>query len=367
MKILRLISRFVVGITFIFSGFVKGVDPLGTMYKIEDYFIAYGMDWALDLALPLAFLLVLVEFFLGAFILLNIRVKLTSYLLLAMMSFFTVVTFYDALYNPVPDCGCFGEAIKLTNWETFYKNIVLMVFTLIIVFTNPSKQALLNTLVKNVAGVVIAVLFLGFSWYGYRHLPPVDFRDWKVGKDMKQTGEPEYYLVYENKESGDQKRYLSAELPWNDSTWMSNWEFARQEIDNSNVVKPHNLQIMSIDGDDMTKQLIETDNYQFLVASYNLNSASDKGFGRIIETYKNISDSDIEFAVITASLEEEINNFREKFDTGIPVYQADDIELKAMVRANPGVVLLHRGVVIDKWHYHNFPNAQKIKNNLHSN
>ncbi len=366
MKTLRLISRIVVGITFIFSGFVKGVDPLGTMYKIEDYFIAYGMDWALDLALPLAFLLVLVEFLLGAFILLNIRVKLTSYLLLAMMSFFTVVTFYDALYNPVPDCGCFGEAIKLTNWETFYKNIVLMVFTLIIVFTSPSKQALKNTVGKNISGVVIAILFLGFSWYSYRHLPPVDFRDWKVGKDMKQTGEPEYYLVYENKESGEQKRYLSAELPWSDSTWMSNWEFVRQEIDNSNVVKPHNLQIMSVDGDDMTKQLIETDHYQFLVASYSLNSASENGFEKIIKAYKTISDGDIEFAVITASLEEEIILFREKFDTDIPVYQADDIELKAMVRANPGVVLLHEGVVIDKWHHHDFPGAKEIKNILHS-
>ncbi|HKK11090.1 MAG TPA: BT_3928 family protein, partial [Bacteroidales bacterium] len=284
-----------------------------------------------------------------------------------MMSFFTLVTLYDALYNPVPDCGCFGEAIKLTNWETFYKNVVLMVFTLVIILSKPSKRAIANTLTKNIGGVLAALLFLGFSWVSYQHLPPVDFRDWKVGNDMKQTGEPVYYLVYKNNSNGEQQRYLSSELPWNDSTWMSNWSFVRQEIDRSNVVKPHNLQIMTLDGDDMTKQLIEAENYQFLVTSYNLQQASSKGISKIIEAYRNLESNRFEFALITASLEEEITDFERKYNTDIPVYQADDIELKSMVRANPGVILLHDGIIINKWHYNDFPSAKEINNNYHSN
>ena len=137
-KIFTLISRLLVGCVFVFSGFVKGIDPLGTAYRIEDYFIAFGTQWAIPLALYLSVFLCTVEFSIGILLLLNVRIKEVAWLLLLMMLFFTCTTFYDALYNPVPDCGCFGDAIKLTNWQTFLKNIVLMVFVLTI-FLNRKK------------------------------------------------------------------------------------------------------------------------------------------------------------------------------------------------------------------------------------
>lgn len=361
MRIFRLISRIVVGITFIFSGFVKGVDPLGTMYKIEDYFIAYQMDWALDFALPLAFVLVLAEFLLGAFLLLNVRIKLTTYLITAMMAFFTIVTFYDALYNPVPDCGCFGEAIKLTNWETFYKNVVLMVFTLAILFTKPSQKALSHTKPKAVAGFIIALLFFGFNWYSYQHLPPVDFRDWKVGNDMTQEGEPKYYLVYENQETGEKQKMLSDEIPWDNEEWMNTWKFAEQQIDESSVKKPHNLEIISLeDGTDMTQLLIEEAEWQFLISAYNLETADESGLRKMVVLYEKLSDEGYEFALLTSSLDETVKEFRKKYNTDIPVYLADDIELKAMIRANPGMLLLNKGVVKAKWHHNDFPDADEI-------
>lgn len=361
MKRLRVVSRVIVGLTFMFSGFVKGVDPLGTTYKIEDYFIAYGMDWMLQAALPLAFLLVVIEFAIGAFILFNIRTRITSYALLAMMVFFTGVTFYDALYNPVPDCGCFGEAIKLTNWETFYKNIVLMVFTLVIVFTNRRVKYRSGSPGKDILGVIIILGFLGFSWYSYRHLPPVDFRDWKEGKNMKQTGEARYYLIYKNKSSGKEEKYLSSELPWNDSIWMKEWEFVKQKIDYSSVVKPHELQVMALDGTDMTREIIENDYYQFLVVSSDLQRANDSGLAKIILAYKELGDDRYDFAVLTASLEQEIDAFLKEYQTDMPVYQADDIELKSMVRANPGIILLKEGTIKEKWHYRDFPGPKEIQ------
>ena len=135
MKFLRILSRYIVGIVFIFSSFVKGLDPMGTMFKIEDYFIAYGTEWAMPFALFLTVVLCTAEFVVGILLVLNVRIRIVSWLLLIMMLGFTAMTFYDALYEPVPDCGCFGDAIIMTNWQTFYKNVVLMVFTLIILFT----------------------------------------------------------------------------------------------------------------------------------------------------------------------------------------------------------------------------------------
>lgn len=361
MKILRSVSRIIVGLTFVFSGFVKGVDPLGTTYKIEDYFIAYGADWAMDLALSLSFLLVLVEFMVGISLLFRIRIKLASTLLLLMMSFFTVVTLIDALYSPVPDCGCFGEAVKLTNWETFYKNIVLMVFTMIIVLTPSEKFKKPQVILRDYAGIIIAIGFLVFSWYSYAYLPPLDFRDWKVGNDMTQQGEPRFYLIYENLNTGEQHKYLSSELPWSDSVWVQNWAFVKQEVDYSSVVKPHNVDIVDEAGNDMTRQIIETDYYQFVVTSYDLTEASESGLKDIVSLYHDLDSEAYSVVFLTASLEEDIQNFLEENNTDIPVYQADDIELKSMVRSNPGLLLLKNGRILGKWHHHKLPTAKEIR------
>jgi len=133
MKFLRILSRYLIGAVFIFSGFVKGVDPMGTMFRIEDYFIAYGTEWAMPLAIVISILLCTAEFVIGVLLILNVKIKIVTWLLLLMMSGFTIMTFFDALYNPVPDCGCFGDVLILTNWQTFYKNIFLIIFVFIIV------------------------------------------------------------------------------------------------------------------------------------------------------------------------------------------------------------------------------------------
>lgn len=360
MKVIRLISRFIVGLTFIFSGFVKGIDPMGTMYKIQDYFFAYNLDWAIPSAIYLSFLLVTIEFSIGIFLLLNLRIKQTSWALLVMMVFFTIVTFFDALYNPVPDCGCFGEAIKLSNWGTFYKNVFLLVPTLIIFFSHKYRKITISQKKQDTVAALFVIAFLMVSYYSYTNLPAIDFREWKEGKDMKQTGKEKYYLIYKNKESGEKKKYLSSEIPHEDSVWMSNWEFVEQQIDDSQLERKHHLQITDFNNNDMTREIIENPDYQFLIAAHSLEKADERGLKKIVKLYKKLSDKGYDFALLTSSLEKQTKELERKYDTSLPAYQADGIELKAMIRSNPGLLLLQDGVVKQKWHYSNIPDTKEI-------
>ncbi len=362
MKILRNFSRIFVGIVFIFSGFVKGIDPLGTAYRIEDYLIAYGMHWALPLALFASISLCALEFLLGAVLVLNLRIKPLSWVLFLLMTFFTFLTFYDALYEPVPDCGCFGDAIKLTNWETFYKNLVLIVFVAII-FVNRKKfkpSWSMNT--QHIMIILIAIGFLSFSYLNYQYLPLIDFREWKVGSDMvpEEKGEAKIYLTYRNKETGEEKEYLSPDYPWNDSMWMTQWEFVDQRIDDSDVVRGHELVIEDSNGMDVTDNFIENPDYQLLVIAYDLKNAKKRPFKRLNELYREVDKNGISMIILTSTLPSDVVQYRNIIDKNIEVYQADDIILKTMIRSNPGLMLMKDGVVLEKWHYNNLPDFEEL-------
>jgi len=360
---LRNISRILVGLVFIFSGFVKGVDPLGTAYRIEDYFIAYGMDWANPLSLFLSIFLCAVEFTLGVALLLNLRLKLVSWPLLLMMAFFTVLTFFDAIYNPVPDCGCFGDAVKLTNWATFYKNIVLIVIVGIIFINRKKFTSVFLPKIDNLLIIAIFAGFLIFSFYQDRHLPWIDFLGWKTGADLvpDNPGKAKTYLTYRNKVTGEEKEYLSPNYPWNDSSWMAEWEFSDQRIDDSGVIKGHSLKIFDAAGNDYTETFVNNPGYQFLVVSYSLEAASRKGFEKIDKLHDDIYHDGHTLVVLTGSLDNEIQSFRQGLHPDIEFYHADDIELKMMIRANPGLVLLKDGVVMGKWHWRDLPDYKELK------
>jgi uncharacterized membrane protein YphA (DoxX/SURF4 family) len=363
MKALANICRILVAITFLFSGFVKAVDPLGTAYRIEDYFIAFGTDWAIPFSLFLSIFMCAVEFTLGAALLLNLRLKYMAWPLLAMMLFFTVLTLNDAIYNPVPDCGCFGDAIKLSNWNTFYKNVVLIILVLGIFFYRKKYKSIFVPRIDNIAIGVIFLAFALFSLQNYRHLPLIDFLGWKKGTDLvpDNPGKSKVYLSYRNKTTGETKEYLSPDYPWSDSTWVANWEFVSQRIDDSGVIKGHNLKIFDSQGTDYTESIINNPGYQFIVASYGLKSASRKGFMKINTLFEDVSRDDLSLVVLTGSLEDEIKSFREGLNPDMPFYQADDVELKMMVRANPGLILLKDGVVMGKWHWRDIPDYEDLK------
>jgi uncharacterized membrane protein YphA (DoxX/SURF4 family) len=363
MKILANISRILVALVFIFSGFVKGIDPLGTAYRIEDYFIAFGTDWANPLSLFLSIFLCTLEFTLGVALLLNLRLKYISWPLLLMMIFFTILTFNDALFNPVPDCGCFGDALKLTNWQTFYKNIVLILLVGIIFYYRKKYHSMFMPKIDNLAIIVIFTGFAYFSVHQYRHLPMIDFLGWKTGTDLvpDNPGIAKTYLTYRNKITGESKEYLSPNYPWNDSAWVANWEFVEQRIDDSGVIKGHSLKIFDAEGNDFTETFVNNPGYQFLVSSYSLESASIKGFMKINKLLDEVYSDGHSLVVLTGSLDDKIQVFRKELHPDLEFYNADDVELKIMIRSNPGLILLKDGVVMGKWHWRDIPDYEELK------
>lgn len=362
MKTAAHISRILTGLVFLFSGFVKGVDPLGMTYRIEDYFIAYGTEWAIPMALTLTLLLCTLEFMLGFAMFFNLGLKKLSWILLGLMIFFLILTFFDAIYNPVPDCGCFGDAIKLTNWQTFYKNIVLFILA-ILIFAYRKKFRPLPGIAGQWAVLGIAAAgFFAFSIYQYRHLPCIDFMDWKKGTDLvpDNPGVAKIYLIYRNKATGETAEFLSPNYPWNDSTWLSQWEFVDQRIDDSGVVKGHSLVIFDMEGNDATDYFISNPSWQFLLVAYDLEIADPDGMEAALRLGQRLTEQGFSFILLTGSLQEEIENFQAKYPSEVEYYNADDTELKIMVRANPGLVLIRDGVVIDKWHYHDLPGMEQL-------
>ncbi|MCK4569791.1 MAG: hypothetical protein KAT76_05820 [Bacteroidales bacterium] len=365
MKFIRNFSRLLVGLVFIFSGTVKGVDPFGTAYRIEDYFIAYGVEWAIPLTLFFSVFLCTLEFILGISLIFNAGIKRSSWILLPLIIFFTILTMVDAIWEPVSDCGCFGDAIKLTNWETFYKNIVLIIFISIIFFW---RRKFHPPPTFGYSYFILAVFLIGFVWFSnfnLNHLSMVDFREWKVGNDMAPEGggEAKFYLVYKNKETGEEKEYFSKDLPWQDSLWMAQWEFVDQRIDDSEVLKSHDLIIESADGEDQTDIFIDNPDFQFLVIAYDLERTDRDAFEKIKSLFSEADADGISMIVITSSLPETVNNFREDLllDDHLEFYYGDDTVLKAMVRANPGLMLLNAGIVLGKWHYNDLPAYQDVK------
>ncbi len=361
MRTIRIISRFVLGIVFVFSGFLKGVDPLGTAYKIEDYFIAFGTDWAMSLALPLAVLLCATEFSLGVFLLFNIFKNFTAWITLLMMGFFTLLTLNDAIYNPVPDCGCFGDFIILTNRETFYKNIVIDVFLIVVFITRNRFENVYSRITELSIAILTISIFTLFNSYNIHHLPVINFRDWKVGTKLTvDNPQPlEYYLIYKNKSTGETQEFLSPNYPFNDSVWMSQWEYADMRVVDPNN-RPTDVRFFDMQGKDVTDPILGDPNYHFLLVSYDVDLGNWKNI-EDIQKLKSLAENDgFSFSLITASPEENVDSFKAKNQLDVEVYQSDDIDLKTIIRSNPGLIVLKDGVILGQWAHSYLPEYEDV-------
>jgi uncharacterized membrane protein YphA (DoxX/SURF4 family) len=291
MKILRISFRILVGIVFVFSGFVKGIDPLGTVYRMEDYFIAFNIPSFIPFSLYLTIFLCVLEFSIGVSLLFNLWIKKTVWVLVPMMMFFTILTFFDAVYNIVPDCGCFGDALKITNVQTFLKNIVLMGMVLPIFMWRKKYRSLLSS---NTGFAVLLLIALGFgsmSVYCYRHLPLMDFMGWKVGNQVNKTETlpVTFYVTYKNKKTGEEKEYISPNYPWNDSIWLADWIFTSQRVVDPNKNQGLILKVEDQFGGDYTSSVLDNPDYQFILVSYDLSKADRGGFNKILPLFKKAS------------------------------------------------------------------------------
>jgi uncharacterized membrane protein YphA (DoxX/SURF4 family) len=366
MKWIANFSRILIGIVFVFSGFVKGVDPLGFTYKLEDYFIAFNWEFFIPMALVFSILLCTLEFTIGVMLLLNLRIKLVSMLLLAMMVFFTILTFNDALYSPVPDCGCFGDAIKLTNWKTFYKNLVLLPLAFLVFRYRRKFKPFASTVRQWLLAVAFIALFAIFSYKCYSHLPIVDFTEWKTGNKLyPDNPKPvKYYLSYKNKVSGEIKEYLSPNYPFNDSIWMAQWEFASQRVEDPNEYYGKSLIISDTSGNNVTESIIRNPDYQLIVNSYDLSKADKESFGKLNDFCAKAYADNIATAVLVSSQPSDIAKFVKENNLQLDFYTADDIVLKTIVRSNPGLLLMKDGVILKKWHRNDIPDYADFKKSL---
>ena len=342
------VCRLLVGALFIFSSFTKGVDPLGTKYKMLDYLAVYGMTWLNDFALVLAMLMILAEFIVGICLITKVLPRLAVLGATLLMLFFTFTTLFDALYDLVPDCGCFGTAIKMSNWQTFYKNLVIDAVLIPLIMNNKQLENKLEKGVQWIIAIAFALAFLGFEIYNYRHLPVVDFMNWKVGKQMtiETAEESKVYLTYRNKATGETQEYLSPNYPWNDSVWMSQWEFVDQRVEG--VTNFLGFSALDLEGNDVTENILATENL-LMFTSHDLSKVTEKEWDKVREITETAGKRGYVVIWVVADEPEYVEQLMEKYDFLYEVYYADELEIKPIVRSNPGLIWLDNGLVKDKW------------------
>ncbi len=358
------LSRTLLGLTFIFSGTVKAIDPLGTTYKIEDYLTAFGGFFTdlLPLAQAAAIVLIAVEFVLGVCLTLNVRTSLTSWLSLIFYMVMTPLTLYIALNNPVSDCGCFGDAIVLTNWQTFWKNIVLSALVILLLLTKKyTHQLWLNKIEAYIASSSLIVV-IGFMIWTIYHLPVIDFRPYKIGNHLPTLMEypddaeqDQFLITFTYSKDGFEQDFTIDNYPKNDSAWT----FVRQ---NSTLIKKgyeppiHDFEIINTDYEDITYDILESETPVTLVVMYDLKKTDLSQTGKLLSLYSQCSQQGQELYILTGAGEDERERFCEQNNMQEVEHlfcTCDPVTLKTIVRANPGVVVIENGIVIDKYNLRN--------------
>lgn len=353
------IFRILVGLTFIFSGFVKADDPMGFTYKLQEYFAsdALNMPWLDKFSFAMAFSFSIIEMVLGLMILIGARKKLSLTLIFLMTTFFTFLTWYTAHYNKVNECGCFGDAVPMTALQSFYKNIVLMVFVLIIIFGSKHISPLFKGKAQNATVLIFLMGALLFSLDCYNYLPVLDFRPYKKGTDIKQAmkgvpGLDKYYYTCKNKKTGEQKEFEGT-MP--DST---KWQYVcYRTVTIKEGVDPVDFDISALSGEDVTDSILSIPSYTFLLTSVHLKEANENpDLVKQINTLASDCMKDhIGFICLTNSGDDDISAYKKKFNPPYPFFNTDEIVLKTMIRSNPGLILIKGGVIKAKWHYHSIP------------
>lgn len=369
MNILRNFSRIFAGLVFIFSGFVKGIDPLGTAYKFGDYFLAMKLEWLSGAAVVLAFLMIAAEFIIGWLLLFNIKTRINAWFVLLFMLLFTPLTLWLAISNKVTDCGCFGDFLVMTNWETFYKNLVIMVFVLILFLTRDRFKNKMASFRQFLLGLVGVVMIMVTMTDAYRHEPRFDFRPFHRGAHISENMLPtpeisEITLVYKNSKTGEEMSFTPQNLPYQDTVlWpLLRDNYVRREVKVIQEFKPAAaaFEILGPDGQDHSTDIIGFKDFQFIIIMNDVSKASKKGFKRLLPLVKQAEERNIRVIAITGSLYEEVEKFLGEMEAPIEHYSSDVIKLKTVIRANPGLVLMRNGYIIDKWHHNDIPDLDKL-------
>jgi uncharacterized membrane protein YphA (DoxX/SURF4 family) len=364
-KFIDQFSRVFVGALFIFSGLIKLNDPVGTEIKMEEYFEVFAEDFGsffhsfIPYALEIGMLLIVLEVVLGVAVLINYKMNITAKVLLALMIFFTFLTFYSAYFNKVTDCGCFGDAIKLTPWQSFYKDIILMFFVVHLFWYSKNYTPVLRTREGHAVIILTTALCFFLGIYAIRHLPFIDFRAYKIGNNIPQQMQPqeqpiiEYIFEKDGKETRSKKFLTEAE----------GYKYKDSHILNEDKTKAKitDYSVSSENGEDITQQTFEGNKLLFII--YNVKFASSANMDKLRELVKGL-DGKVEMLALTSSSAADFEAFRHENQFAVPYYFADATVLKTIVRSNPGITLWVNGTVKGMWHHNDTPTAEEVLSKL---
>lgn len=375
-------SRIVTGLLFIFSGLIKANDPIGFGYKLQEYFHVFGTGFLNDYATHIAVVICGLEILLGALLLLGFWSRTVAWGLLLLILFFTFLTFYSAFFEVVTSCGCFGDAIPLTPWQSFAKDLILLAL-IGIIFVNRKHISPVTSdkYTQNIVTVAVIVVSLGIGIYTVNFLPFIDFLPYKKGNYLPElmtlpegAESDQYEIVYtlQHKTSGEQKKisdsvYISEEI-WKDENWEIIGEPESRLIKKGYSIPIPDLLISDANGQDFTTQIIENPYYNIIVVTWDLNQANIDALGQINALLMNAAENyNIRSVLLTANSAQEAEGISDELRLLAEVFYADAVPLKSMVRANPGILLMQNGVVIDKWHYNTLPNFEALEEMYFSN
>lgn len=361
------VCRFVLAATFIFSGYVKAIDPLGTLYKLKDYAAAMSLngllpDWVL---VGVAIALGALEFALGVFMLFAVRRHVVSRITLAFMTAMTVLTLWIFVADPVKDCGCFGDALKLTNGETLLKNIVLIACAALVAWQPTDMARFISRSNQWIVRYYTVAYIVITSVYCLYTLPIFDFRPYHVGMNIKQGMEipdgaeqPEFESTFLLRKNGETREFTLDNYP--DSTW----EYVdTRTVQTKKGYEPpiHDFALTTCDtGEDITEQVLTKKGYTFLLVSPRLAVADDSNFGDIDQIYEYAEENGADFYCVTASANDEIERWRDLTGAEYQFCNADETTLKTMIRSNPGLMLLKDGTIIGKWSHNTLPQTDDL-------
>jgi uncharacterized membrane protein YphA (DoxX/SURF4 family) len=372
--IIRTIVRIAIGLLFIFSGYVKAIDPTGSGIKFGEYFEAFGMSALEPGALIFGILLSTVELIIGLCFLLCLKIKLASLGAILFMAFMTVLTFVLAITNAVQDCGCFGDAIKLTNWQTFYKNLIIIPFIIYAFVERKNYRQAFENKTEWIIAILLLFISSGISIYTYRHLPFIDFMEYKAGvnipegmiipEDAPVDIYEESIFVYEK--DGKRENFTLENLP--DSTWKYVDSPAPKLLKKGYVPPAKDFSITSLTTRDFVHDdIFAQGGYLIFITSADVNKAKLKNSNTLNKLYEYSVDNNINFMLLSGSSEQANQVYLQNTEAKYPVYSTDPTVLKSMVRSNPGIILLKDNTILKKWNINDVPSVSELKDLLSKN
>jgi uncharacterized membrane protein YphA (DoxX/SURF4 family) len=374
-KVFFAICRIFVGVLFIFSGLIKANDPTGFGYKLQEYFEVFHITFLNDYAVPIAIVLCTLEIVLGGLLLLGFWAKKVTSGLLLLIIFFTFLTFYSAYFKVVTSCGCFGDAIPLTPWQSFSKDLVLLILIGILFTNRKHLHPVVNTpATQRGILIMLTVVSAGFGIWTYNYLPVVDFLPYKVGNNLPALmrippGAPQdlYEITYtlKHKGSGEEKEmtdqeYLKTEI-WKDASWEIQGEPEKRLVKQGYQAPIRDLKITDSQGTDYTTEIIDNPYYNLVIVAWNLKAADKKALGDLNAIAINAGENyNIRSVLLTASSAVDAEEFGRSQKLVSEIFYADAVPLKSMVRSNPGLILMRDGKVVSKWHFHSVPSYNEL-------